>query len=81
MNYEGGGGGRQWGGERLHPFPLSAVHHFARFVTDFFVVVVFLAVSTHFLPFYPTKEPDPKLIKTGSRSGEQARAPNQLGGL
>ena len=77
---KGGGGGRPWVGERLHPFPLSAVHHFARFVTDFFVVV-FLAVSTHFLPFYPTKEPDPKLIKTGSRLGEQARAHNQLGGL
>lgn len=79
MNYEGGGGSGWGKGSTL--FPLSAVHHFARFVTDFFVVVVFLAVSTHFLPFYPTKKPDPKLIKTGSRLGEQARAPNQLGGL
>ena len=79
-------GGEAVSGGKAPPFPslssapfCSLCHRF--FVVVFFLAVFFLAFSTHFLPFYPTKEPDPKLIKTGSRSGEQVRAPNQLGGL
>lgn len=77
---KGGGGGRGWGKGSTLSLSLQCTILLA-LSPIFFVVVVFLAVSTHFLPFYPTKEPDPKLIKTGSRLGEQARAPNQLGGL
>lgn len=75
------GPGSELGG-KAPPFPSSPVRHFARFVTDFsFFLFIFCAVSPRFLPFYPTMEPDPRLIKTGSRLGEQVRAPNQLGGL